>query len=74
VPAENLIHVKDRFLRLLLDGETPDTGRAGRATMEASDKSQWPLSEPLFIVLVCAGYVAVALAYYFMFNHANLQL
>jgi hypothetical protein len=27
-----------------------------------------------FIALVCAGYVAVALAYYFMFNHANLQL
>jgi len=42
--------------------------------MEPSDKSQWPLSEPLFIALVCAGYVAVALAFYFMFNHANLQL
>jgi hypothetical protein len=43
-------------------------------TMTPSDKSQSPLSEPLFIALVCAGYVAVALAYYFMFNHANLQL
>ena len=42
--------------------------------MEPSDKAQWPLTEPLFIALVCAGYVAVALAYYFMFNHANLQL
>jgi hypothetical protein len=42
--------------------------------METSDKSQWPLSEPLFIALVGAGCVAVALAYYFMFNHANLQL
>jgi hypothetical protein len=41
--------------------------------METSDKSQW-LAEPLFIALVAAGYIAVALAYYFMFNHANLQL
>jgi hypothetical protein len=42
--------------------------------METSDKSQWPLSEPLFVALVSAGYIAVAVAYYFMFNHANLQL
>jgi hypothetical protein len=42
--------------------------------MTPSDKSHSPLSEPLFIALVCAGYLAVALAYYFMFNHANLQL
>jgi hypothetical protein len=42
--------------------------------METSEKSQGPLAEPLFIALVSAGYVAVALAYYFMFNHANLQL
>ena len=42
--------------------------------MERRNKSQSPLSEPLFIALVGAGYIAVALAYYFMFNHANLQL
>jgi hypothetical protein len=42
--------------------------------MTPSDKSQSPLSEPLFIALVCAGYLAAAPAYYFMFNHANLQL
>ena len=42
--------------------------------MVTSDKSQSPLTDPLFIALVCAGYAAVALAYYFMFNHANLQL
>jgi hypothetical protein len=42
--------------------------------MESLHKAQPPLSEPLFIILVGAGYVAVALAYYFMFNHANLQL
>ena len=42
--------------------------------MESSDRSQSPLLEPLFIALVGAGYVAVALAYYFMFNHASLQI
>ena len=42
--------------------------------MEPSDKPQWSLAEPLFVTLVGAGYVAVAVAYYFMFNHANLQL
>jgi hypothetical protein len=42
--------------------------------MTPSEQSRSPLSEPLFIALVCAGYIAVALAYYFMFNHANLQL
>ena len=42
--------------------------------METSDKSQSPLTDPLFIALVSAGYAAVALAYYFMFNHANLRL
>ena len=42
--------------------------------MTPSEQSQSPLSEPLFIALVVADYVAVALAYYFMFNHANLQL
>jgi hypothetical protein len=42
--------------------------------MESSQKAQSPLSKPLFIALVGAGYVAVTLAYYFMFNHANLQL
>ena len=42
--------------------------------MTPSEQSQSPLAEPPFIALVCAGYVAIALAYYFMFNHANLQL
>jgi hypothetical protein len=42
--------------------------------MDSSDKWQSPLSEPLFIALVSAGYLAVALAYYFMFNHASLQI
>ncbi len=42
--------------------------------MTPSQQSQSPLSEPLFIALVAAGYIAVAIAYYFMFNHANLQL
>ena len=42
--------------------------------MESLEKPQSPLSQPLFIALIGAGYVAVALAYYFMFNHANLQL
>ncbi len=42
--------------------------------MTPSEQSQSPLSEPLFIALVVAGYIAIALAYYFMFNHANLQL
>jgi hypothetical protein len=42
--------------------------------MESSDKAQSPLSQSLFIALVGTGYVAVALAYYFMFNHAGLQL
>jgi hypothetical protein len=42
--------------------------------MTPCEQSQSPLAEPLFIALVSAGYIAVALAYYFMFNHANLQL
>jgi hypothetical protein len=54
--------------------EKPGAGLAGRETMTPSEQSQSPLAEPLFIALVCAGYVAIALAYYFMFNHANLQL
>jgi hypothetical protein len=42
--------------------------------MTPSEQSQSPFSESLFIALVVAGYIAIALAYYFMFNHANLQL
>lgn len=42
--------------------------------MTPSEQSQSPLSEPLFVALVIAGYIAIAVAYYFMFNHANLQL
>jgi hypothetical protein len=37
-------------------------------------EQKWPLSEPLFIALICAGYAAAAMCFFFMFNHANLQL
>jgi hypothetical protein len=69
-----LIHVKDRFRRSLFAREKPDAGFFTQGNMESSEKPRSPLSRPLFIALVGAGYAAVALGYYFMFNHANLQL
>ena len=39
-----------------------------------SSEQQWLLSRPLFIALIVAGYAAAAVRFFFMFNHANLQL
>jgi hypothetical protein len=39
-----------------------------------SSEQQWPLSKPLFIGLIVAGYAAAVLCFYYMFNPANLQL
>jgi hypothetical protein len=39
-----------------------------------SPEQKWPLSEPLFVALIVAGYAALAVCFFFMFNHANLQL
>jgi hypothetical protein len=74
VPSQNLIHVKDRFRRSLFAREKARRGLFTEGNMESSEKPRSPLSGPLFIALVGAGYAAVALCYYFMFNHANLQL
>ncbi len=42
--------------------------------MTSSETGQWEFSEPLFLVLICAGYVALALCFFFMFNQANLHI
>jgi hypothetical protein len=68
-----LIQVKDRFCRFQFAREQPDAGCSGRDTWNRR-KSRSRRYRSRFSSLVGAGYVAVALAYYFMFNHANLQL
>jgi hypothetical protein len=67
-----LIHVKERPVVSLLAGSGPT--RLRREEKMNSPEQKWPLSEPLFIALICAGYAAVAVCFFFMFNHANLQL
>jgi hypothetical protein len=42
--------------------------------MQSSVDSEWPLSEPLFVVLICGGYVAAALCFFFMFNNVSLHV
>jgi hypothetical protein len=42
--------------------------------MKSSVDSEWPLSEPLFVALICAGYVAAALCFFFMFNNVGLHV
>jgi hypothetical protein len=42
--------------------------------MKSSVDSEWPLSEPLFVALICAGYVAAALCFFFMFNNVSLHV
>jgi hypothetical protein len=36
--------------------------------MTPSDRPEWPLTRPLFVILLCTGYVCVALSFYFMFK------
>jgi len=42
--------------------------------MTSSETKQWALTESLFLALICAGYVALALCFFFMFNHVNVQI
>jgi hypothetical protein len=38
-----------------------------------SDQYEWQYTRALFVILVCTGYVAAALALYYMFNNATLH-
>jgi hypothetical protein len=40
--------------------------------MTSSHQHEWECTRPLFAILVCAGYVAAAFAFYFMFKGAML--
>jgi hypothetical protein len=39
--------------------------------MTTSDQSESPLAKPLFATLICAGYVYLAVFFYFMFNNIH---
>jgi len=70
-----LIQVKDRFPRFpVWLAKSPDRGLQGGndgVFGQVAVAVNWSRCSSL---LVGAGYVAVALAYYFMFNHASLQI
>jgi hypothetical protein len=40
-------------------------------SLTSSDRSEAPLAKPVFAILIGAGYVYLALFFYFMFNNVH---
>jgi hypothetical protein len=47
------------------------TRTTGRSSMTSSDQSESQFAKTLFTTLICAGYVYLAVFFYFMFNNIH---
>jgi hypothetical protein len=52
-----------------MDMPTAQSAPVVHDRMTPSEQPKSPLSKPLFVILLCTGYICAALSFYFMFNN-----
>jgi hypothetical protein len=52
-----------------MDMPTARSAPVAHEQIRPSEQPNSPLSKPLFVILLCVGYLCAALSFYFMFNN-----